>query len=97
MKYLRPCKPQGGCIICTATLDVCIYIFLLKLLEDCRFQIIEPWHIFKDLLTALFRNQLLPFIPVMVKGKGKVYQRRRPTAEHSTARPSLDGRAVLWP
>jgi len=44
---------------------------LLKLLEDCRFQIIEPWHIFKDLLTALFRSLLLPFITVMVKGKGK--------------------------
>jgi len=50
-----------------------MYILLLKLLEDCLFQIIEPWHIFKDLLTVLFRSLLLPFIPVMVKGKGKVY------------------------
>jgi hypothetical protein len=55
--------------------EMYVYIFLLKLLEDSRFQIIEPWHIFKDLLTALFRSLLLPFIPVMVKGKskGKVY------------------------
>jgi hypothetical protein len=50
-----------------------MYVFLLKLREDFRFQIIEPWHIFKDLLTALFRSLLLPFVPVMVKGKGKVY------------------------
>jgi hypothetical protein len=48
-----------------------IYIFLLKLLEDCRFQIIEPCHSCKDSLTALFRSLPLPFIPVMVKGKGK--------------------------
>jgi hypothetical protein len=49
--------------------------FLLKLLEDCRFQIIEPRHIFKDLLTARFSILVLPFIAVMVKGEGegKVY------------------------
>jgi hypothetical protein len=41
--------------------EMYVYIFLLNLLEDCRFQIIEPRHIFKDLLTALFRSLLLPF------------------------------------
>jgi hypothetical protein len=38
--------------------EVCVYMFLLKLLEDGRFQIIELWHIFKGLLTSLFRSLL---------------------------------------
>jgi hypothetical protein len=52
--------------------EMYIYIYiLLKFLEDCRFQISEPWHIFKDLLTTRFSILVLPFITVMVKGKGE--------------------------
>jgi hypothetical protein len=44
---------------------------LLKLLEDCRFQIIELRHIFEDLLTTRFSILVLALIAVMVKGEGE--------------------------